>query len=121
MPFFRYYREGPYCEKCDQEQGLSPGGPVHLLSWSCKALSCVFSNAQTASTSSVTSANSATPVVRAAQVIKELCNNGAWRAEHLPNVHLQSIFFTCVNTGQLLRKESVHVSLFHFVVQPCFV
>ncbi|XP_038561039.1 proprotein convertase subtilisin/kexin type 5-like isoform X2 [Micropterus salmoides] len=34
-----YYREGPYCEKCDQEQGLSPGGPVHLLSWSCKALS----------------------------------------------------------------------------------
>ena len=54
-----------------QDRGLTPAGPVRLLFWSCRAPSCVWSAARTASISSVTSANSATPAVRPAQVQME--------------------------------------------------
>lgn len=51
-----------------RDPGLSPAGSVLLLFWSCKAPSCVLSDAHTASIRSQTSANSATLVVRPAQV-----------------------------------------------------
>lgn len=53
---------------CVRDQGPSPAGSVHLLCWSCKVPSCVLSAAHITSMSSMTSANSATPVARPAQV-----------------------------------------------------
>lgn len=81
-----------------RDQDPSPAGPVRLLSWSCRAPNCVSSAAHNASISSVTSANSATPAVRHAQVqtvLWNICKLSCWsfgfvlcssRVAHCPSV-----------------------------------
>lgn len=82
---------------CAQDQGLSPAGSVHLPFWSCKAPNCALSTARNASISSMTSANSATPVVRPAQVQMENWKSCNKLFLNQLKLYLLSLPLQCVN------------------------